>query len=193
MDALGRPLQGAVNALVWALRCLSPASVAVCLALSDVVSALVMLLVCLGTTIGWRVRSSPRFEIALNVVLLVAAWSSVWGLYEQWSSWDLVVHFALTAMLALLAERSLSHWVLRDGLGRTPQATVTVLLGTVLSVVWEVMEHLGHAYVSTDIEVGPRDTLGDLLAGVSGAAVAALWRCRTVLDEHRSPQCEDPR
>ena len=193
MDALGRPLAGAVNAAVRSVRCLPPASVAVCLALSDGVSTLVMLLVCLGTTIGWRVRSSPRFEIALNVVMLIAAWSSVRGLYERWSSWDLVVHFALTAMLALLAERSLSRWVLRDGLGRTPRAAVTVLLGTVLSVVWEIMEHLGHAYVSTDIEVGPRDTLGDLLAGIAGAASVALWQWRTDPDQHRSSACEGPR
>lgn len=182
-----------MNAAVRSVRCLPPASVAVCLALSDGVSTLVMLLVCLGTTIGWRVRSSPRFEIALNVVMLIAAWSSVRGLYERWSSWDLVVHFALTAMLALLAERSLSRWVLRDGLGRTPRAAVTVLLGTVLSVVWEIMEHLGHAYVSTDIEVGPRDTLGDLLAGIAGAASVALWQWRTDPDQHRSSACEGPR
>lgn len=193
MEALGRALAGTVNALVWTVRCLPPASVAVCLALSDVVSALVMLLVCLGTTIGWRVRSSPRVEIALNVVMLVAAWSSVWGLYERWASWDLLVHFALTAMLAVLAERSLSRWILRSGLGRTPRATVTVLLGTALSVVWEIMEHLGHSYVSTDIEVGTRDTIGDVVAGVAGAAVAALWHWRATMDRHRPPPREGRR
>lgn len=176
-----------MNALVWAVRCLPFTSVLICLAMSDGVSGMVMLLVCLGTTIGWRVRSTPRFEISLNVALLIAAWSSVWDLYARWSSWDLVIHFVLTAVLALLAVRSLDTWVLTMRRDRTRMALATVLLGCILSCVWEVLELLGHIYIDDDIEVSSLDTFGDVLAGVAGTAVVALWQWRTAADREQAP------
>lgn len=180
-------MERAVNAIVWAVRSLPFASVLICLAMSDGISGMVMLLVCLGTTIGWRVRSTPRFEIALNTVLLTAAWSSVWGLYSRWSSWDLVIHFVLTAVLAVLALRSLDTWVLTMRHDRTRTAIATVLLGCILSCVWEVLELLGHSYIAHDIEVGPRDTLGDVLAGMTGAMVVSLWQWRIATHREQVP------
>lgn len=168
-----------MSAILWAVRSIPFVSVLICVGFFDAVSAMVMLLACLGTTIGWRVRAAPRFEIALNIVLLIAAWSSVWELYDRWSWWDIVVHFALTAMLAVLSTWSLEHWVLKRRFARTRRAFTIVVSGIVLSLVWEVMEQLGYIFVDRGIEVAPGDTIGDVIAGVAGAALAAFWSWRT--------------
>lgn len=91
-----------IRALAIASRFIAPASVVICLTFSDIASALLMLLVCLGTTVCWKLRPPAGFEIALNLTLLTAAWSSVWNLYELWPGWDLVIHFCATAALAAL-------------------------------------------------------------------------------------------
>ncbi|MFH7422812.1 hypothetical protein RA276_30005, partial [Pseudomonas syringae pv. tagetis] len=74
---------------------------------ADTAGAAVMMLVCLATTIMWRARLPAALEVTTNLVLLVAAWSSVFLLYERLAHWDLVVHCAATAVLAELAFRAL--------------------------------------------------------------------------------------
>ena len=55
---------------------------------------------------------------------------------------------------------------------------VTLALGITLSVVWEFAEWAGYTYITSGINVGYADTLGDLAAGglgslLSGALLAS--------------------
>ncbi|GAA4283627.1 hypothetical protein GCM10022261_11580 [Brevibacterium daeguense] len=178
---------GRVQVLV--VRWAAVASVLICLLLGDVQTALVMLLVCLGTTIGWRLRTSATFEIALNVTLLVSAWSGKWDLYESWIGWDMLVHFAATGVLALLAREMLEQWW-----PRTPfdpaAAWPTFAAAAVLCVVWECLEFAGMVLIDPDVYMTPLDTIGDIAAGMVGAAAAEWWRRRRLSPRPQAPRQE---
>ncbi len=127
---------------------------------------------------------APRFigvrggiDAMLGAAVLVAAWSSVLDLYERISWWDILVHFVCTGALAVLAHSALHRArVLSDPHG-APLWTVVVLsvaLGLALSAVWEIVEWVGHTFVSEDIFVAYDDTIGDMVAGGAGAAVGGL-------------------
>lgn len=153
------------------------ASVIVCLVTADFVSAAVMLLVNLGTTIAWRLRTTANFEIGFNLTMLVAAWSATLGLYDAWTGWDLVIHFAATAYLAVLARIAMARRIFPD-LSPVREAWLTVAAGALLCVVWEAMELAGHLWVDSRIYVPPLDTVADIVAGLAGSALVAVVRMR---------------
>lgn len=160
--------------LVLVVRWCGPLSVLVTAALFDAVGAAVMMLVCLGVTVTWRARLPAALELATGLVLLLAAWSSVFLLYERLSYWDLVVHFAATAVLAELAFRALERWGRLAAPGAVTHVLVVTALGTALAVVWEYAEFVGNVAVDPRVQVGYGDTMGDLAAGNAGAVVAGI-------------------
>ncbi|MCJ8504893.1 hypothetical protein MRU69_08430 [Kocuria flava] len=163
-----------MRALVLAVRWAGPASVLLTAALFDAVGAAVMMLVCLGLTVTWRARLPAPLELATGLVLLLAAWSSVFLLYERLAFWDLVVHFAATAVLAELAFRALERWGRLAAPGAVTHVLVATALGTALAVLWEYAEFVGNAAVDPRVQVGYRDTMGDLAAGTAGAVAAGI-------------------
>ncbi|WP_270255257.1 MULTISPECIES: hypothetical protein [Kocuria] len=159
------------GSIALVVRWLAPLSALLTVLFADTAGAAVMMLVCLATTIMWRARLPAALEVTTNLVLLVAAWSSVFLLYERLAHWDLVVHCAATAVLAELAFRALERW----GRLRAPSAvahvTVVTGLGAVLALLWEFVEFAGYALVDPRVEVGYLDTMGDLAAGCVGSLV----------------------
>lgn len=154
-----------------AVRSLAPLSALLTVLFSDIVGAAVMMLVCLATTIMWRARLPAVLEVATNLVLLVAAWSSVFLLYERFAHWDLVVHCAATAVLAELAFRALEHWGRLRASSAVAHVAVVTGLGAVLALLWEFVEFAGYALVDPRVQVGYLDTMGDLAAGCVGSLV----------------------
>lgn len=133
------------------------------------VEAAVAMLVALGQVVGWRSRLPLRWEVATSAACLIAAISSYLLLFERISWWDVPVHAVLNGLLAVLVARVL----------RSPEPSVAevIVTGTVLAVVWELMELAGHHWVDSSVYVAPADTALDLLAAVGGSVVAALlWR-----------------
>ncbi|WP_435744789.1 hypothetical protein [Nocardioides sp. SYSU DS0663] len=143
------------------------------------VAAAVLFLV-LGGTMVPRVAGAPAaLDGAYCLTILVAAWAAVldWYLAVPWL--DVVVHAAATGLIAAVVQ-----WVLvRAGMASTPDdaqprhpraavAVLTAAMGTALAVVWELCEWFGHTYLDDRIQVGYTDTLGDVTAGMVGAAVA---------------------
>ena len=133
------------------------------------VCALALLGVYASRFLGLR----PGLDVAVGVALLVAAWSSVLDLYAAIASWDLVVHFAATGLLAAV------FFVLAQRAGVTPAAptraaavVLTTAFGLTAAVVWEIAEWVGHNVVDPQIYVGYDDTIGDLVAGAVGSIVA---------------------
>jgi hypothetical protein len=119
------------------------------------------------------------FDACCGAVILVAAWSNVVGLYESVAWWDLLVHFLCTGVLAAMAYLTLV--TLRvvplppaaPGTARTPIVLAT-FLGLALSSVWEIVEWFGHTFISAEIYVSYRDTIGDMVLGGLGALAAGL-------------------
>ena len=163
-----------MSAAVLAARWAAPLSVLLTAALFDAAGVAVMMLVCLGVTVAWRARPPAALELPTDLILLLAAWSSVLLLYERLAHWDLVVHFAATAVLAELAFRALERWGRLCAPGPGVHVLLVCSLGTALAVLWEYAEFVGNATVDPRVEVGYEDTLGDLAAGSAGALVAGV-------------------
>lgn len=136
------------------------------------VQAAVAMLVALGQVLAWRMRLPWPWEVAASVTALVAAISSYLLLYERWSWWDLAVHLALTAVLAVL-----TAWMVDVRWRRHPHPRPWLITGSgaLLALVWEAMEWWGHHAVDPTVHIAPADTAGDVIAGLLGSALAAWW------------------
>lgn len=147
----------------------------------NMVDVAVLLLVLLGLLIARSLRLRPAADIATGVILLTAAWSSITDVYEAIEWWDFLIHAATTGVLA-----GISHLLVMRTAGTAsttaaqytgqrattgPGAALYLVTaqGLALSVVWEFGEWWGHTFIDAAINVGYRDTLGDLVAGALGA------------------------
>ena len=74
-----------------------------------------------------------------------------------------------TAVLAELAFRALERWGRLAAPGAVTHVLVATALGTALAVLWEYAEFVGNAAVDPRVQVGYRDTMGDLAAGTAQA------------------------
>lgn len=167
-----------MSRLALVVRWAGPVSVLLTALFFDFVGASVMMLVCLAITITWRARLPAALEITTDLTLLVAAWSSVLLLYEEYAYWDLVVHFAATAVLAELTMRALRRWTRLEPRGPVSHVVVVSSLGAALALLWEYLELVGYRLVDPQVNVGYLDTMGDLAAGHAGALLAGILGAR---------------
>lgn len=127
-----------------------------------------------------RVTGLPGgLQAPTGLVLLLGAWAATLDWYVAVGWLDLAVHAAGNGLLAvvvvLLMVRS---GMLTEPSGSPAQqagvAVVTLGVGVVLGLLWELGEWAGHTYLDDSIQVGYEDTLGDLAAGAVGS-LAAGW------------------
>jgi len=171
---------------------------------ADVVRALTVVSLVV-TAIGWDPMyagvlalalagvMAPRFlglrggaDAVVGLIILGTAWSGVLDLYRRIAWWDLLIHFACTGVLALLAYVALCRARVVPVPRTAPGWAVVMLttsLGLSLSALWEIVEWFAHTYVSEEIYVGYVDTIGDMAAGAGGAVVAAVLLSRVRLLE----------
>lgn len=129
----------------------------------------VAMLVALAQVVAWRSALPREWECAVSAASLFAAVSSYLLLFERFPWWDIPTHFVLNGLVAVLVAR-----VLRSG---DPTPAVIVASGAAVAVVWELLEVAGAMWVDSSIHTAPADTVGDIIAGILGAVVAALlWR-----------------
>ncbi|QGQ18525.1 hypothetical protein GC089_03710 [Cellulomonas sp. JZ18] len=146
------------------------------------VDAALFALVLAGLVVPLAGRVAPGLDAAYGVGLLAAAWCGALGLYERVAWLDVAAHLVVTGLVAAVA-----HLVVARRTGavvepahatgpaaRFASVAVTASLGLALSVAWEVGEYLGNAYVDAEIHVGYADTVGDLVMGGLGSAVAGV-------------------
>lgn len=130
------------------------------------------------------------FDTAACATVLVAAWSNLLDLYAAIPSWDLVVHFACTGVLAVIAAEVLTRaevvaiTAAARPRARTPLVLVP-LIALALSAVWEMIEWFGSVHISDAIHVGYQDTIGDMILGGLGGVAAGIVLSR--LDVRRPP------
>lgn len=144
-------------------------------------------LVLAGLVVPPAVGAPRALDAAYGVGLLVAAWWGVLQMYQAVAWLDVVAHLVVTGLVAAVAHLGMArtgavvdprHVGGVAGHGRAVRAgavTVTAALGLGLSVLWELGEYLGHTYLDPEIYVGYADTVGDLVVGGVGSAVAGLW------------------
>lgn len=124
-------------------------------------------------------------DALVGLSVLLAAWSSVLELYERIAWWDIFVHFTCTGVLAALGYLALHRIGVLPGSRTRAWVTValTLAIGLALSALWEIVEWVGHTFVSEEIFVAYDDTIGDMAAGAAGAAGAGALASRIDLLE----------
>ncbi len=147
-------------------------SLAVAVVSYDGIAVALFALVLLGLLVPRVLRVPPALDVVNGVAVLVAAWSAVLDLYDAVRWWDLVVHAVCTGALAAVAASLLDRAGAAGVRGPAAASRRAAALGLVLGVLWEIGEWTGHTFLDPEIYIGPADTLGDVLAGVVGAAVA---------------------
>jgi len=121
----------------------------------------------------------PAFDIVFTLTLLTAAWSNVFDLYTRISWWDIAIHTMCTGVLAAMLYLACARWGIVAAPGSTAFTTasailMTTIFGLALSAAWEVVEWLGHTYITDQIFVTYDDTVTDMIAGGTGAALGGL-------------------
>lgn len=155
-------------------------AVAVCGVLSfiaafwwDAVIVAVFALVLLGLTVP-RVAGLPgALQGVTGTVLLLGAWAATLDWYARVPGLDLAVHALANGCLAVAAVLVMTRVGLL-GPSVPPVGTIVIVtgVGALLAVVWEAGEWFGHTVLNDQIGVGYDDTIGDLVAGTLGSALA---------------------
>ena len=179
-----------------AVRVLGVACLVVAAAWRGPVDAALFSLVVAGLVVPVAAGAPRALDAAYGIGLVVAAWCGALDLYQAVGWLDVVMHVTVTGLVAavthlLLARRTgavVDPARTTGGRERAGAVVVTVVLGLALSVLWEIGEYLGNAYVDDTIFVAYADTIGDLVAGGAGSLVAGLW----LTAGHRTPVPHGP-
>jgi len=152
--------------------------------LDGAVAVALFALVLLGQVVVRLAPLHPVVQAATAVALPAAAWAAMADAYQRISWLDILAHFAVTGLLAVLATTAVyrAGWL---GPGRFAAGTVLLAtaLGVLLAVAWEFGEWVGHTYLDPAIQVGYDDTIGDLVAGLAGALSGGVLYRRLTTDE----------
>ncbi|AJM77036.1 hypothetical protein [Rathayibacter toxicus] len=146
------------------------------------VDVAVLALAAIGLVLARSLNLRPALDALCGIALLVAAWSSVLGLYRAWAAWDLVVHFVLNGVVAAVVYLSAVRAgsvpaVVTKHDPILPALILCACFGTTAGVLWEWSEWAGHRFIDSSIFVGYEDTLSDLAAGALGSLLSgALLR-----------------
>ncbi|HEY4615036.1 MAG TPA: hypothetical protein VIG75_06215 [Citricoccus sp.] len=151
--------------------------------LDGVVAVALFALVLLGQVVVRLVPLQAAVQAGTAVSLLAAAWAAMTDAYQLVSWLDVLAHFAVTGLLAVLSTTAVyrAGW-LRAGPGAAGTVLLTTALGVLLAVAWEFGEWVGHTYLDPAIQVGYDDTVGDLAAGLAGAAAGGVLYRRLTTD-----------
>ncbi|MGB3184253.1 MAG: hypothetical protein WBG36_07345 [Ornithinimicrobium sp.] len=145
----------------------------------DIVPFALLIALCVGA----RSADVPaRFAAAFAVFMLLATWGKVGGWYEAIGWFDFAVHFVAPGALAAVAyfvAVQLGLFPDARHLAGTlrPSAVVAWVTanGCFWIIVWEYYEWVVEQFAPEGMIVGYTDTIGDLLAGMIGSAVAGLF------------------
>ena len=132
------------------------------------------------------------FDVLACAVVLAATWSNIFELYTAIRHWDLLMHFAGTAVLAVIGAVILDRCRIAAVTGRDVQRRAPLvllpLIALALSAVWEMIEWFGAEYISDAIHVGYRDTIGDMILGGIGGVVAGVLLTRASVERRDAVQ-----
>ncbi|MFC0645091.1 hypothetical protein [Cellulomonas phragmiteti] len=186
-----------------AVRVLGAVCLVVALVWRGPVDVALFSLVLAGLVVPLAAAAPRRLDAAYGLGLVAAAWCGALQLYQAVAWLDVVAHLVVTGLVAAVAYLLLQRrtgvvvdaGTVTTGAARLGVVAVTAALGCALSVLWEVGEYLGNTYVDPEIYVGYADTVGDLVAGGIGSAVAGVWltarrRPRAVAGASTTPRDE---
>lgn len=131
-------------------------------------------LVLLGLTVPRVAQLPGSLQAVSGVTLLVAAWAAVLDWYVTVPGLDLAVHAVANGLLAVMGVLALQRARVLPTLPGLATVIVITALGALLAVIWEAGEWFGHTVLDDAIQVGYDDTVGDLVSGTVGSALAGF-------------------
>lgn len=125
--------------------------------------------------VGWWLAGRPRpYPFVLDILVvapfLVDVLGNVFDLYDTIDWWDDLNHFVNWGLLSF----AVGLLVLRWPLPRAATFALVVGMGAVAAILWELGEYFAFIRDSPELDTAYKDTLGDMVLGLTGATVAAL-------------------
>ena len=131
----------------------------------------------------WLIRplNLPRvYDASVVAALGLAAWGEALRAYDAFPAFDIVTHLLVPMLGAPVVYIALARAeVVPDPASETRVPhyvgifVVTLALGLALGALWEILEFAADEVVGSQLSLGNRDTIGDLVADGAGALVGA--------------------
>ena len=131
----------------------------------------------------WLIRplNLPRvYDASVVAALGLAAWGEALRAYDAFPAFDIVTHLLVPMLGAPVVYIALARAeVVPDPASETRVPhyvgifVVTLALGLALGALWEILEFAADEFVGSQLSLGNRDTIGDLVADGAGALVGA--------------------
>lgn len=179
------------------VRALGLASTAVAAVALGFTNFAMFALILFGLALARAMRLRPALDVAFCVTLLVAGWSSTLDLYTTVPGWDLLIHFVANGVIAAVAfilyatATPAGRAMTSRGMTGANAVLLTTSFGLALAAIWEMAEWAGHTFIDPTIFVDYTDTIGDMVAGGLGAALAGLLM-RFLIRPDAPPSPEPP-
>ena len=133
----------------------------------------------------WGRRRGWEYPYLLDILLVLPFFIDTAGnaldLYDTIDWWDDFNHFLNWGLLTA----AFGQLLIRLPIGRLNAAALAIGFGAVTALLWEIAEYFTFIRGGPEERTAYTDTLGDMVLGVSGSAVAALitvtllWPART--------------
>lgn len=139
--------------------------------------------------VAWAVRflNLPRpYDLSVSLALVFAAWGEALRVYDAFPAYDIVTHLLVPCLGAPVIYIALARLeVVPDPADETTTPhyvgifVVTFTIGMTVGALWEILEYASDRFVGSQLSLGNRDTIGDLIADGSGAllggALLVVW------------------
>jgi hypothetical protein len=137
--------------------------------------------------VGWLLaKRPPPYPHAMDILLvspfLVDVVGNALDLYDTIGWWDDLNHFVNWALLSL----AVGLLVRRLGLPRFETFAIVVGFGAIAAILWELAEYIAFIRNSPELATAYEDTLGDMLLGLTGSAVAGILTATTRANRRRT-------
>jgi hypothetical protein len=139
-----------------------------------------LLVATIGVLVARAVNLPRLYDLGYCIAMIFTGWGEALNLYDEFSWYDNVVHFVVPMLSAQVAYIALARVeVLPDPRDETGLHRwigiwiVTFALGVAIGGLWEILEWTSDGTFGSRLQLGNDDTVGDLIADSSGAAVGA--------------------
>jgi hypothetical protein len=147
-------------------------------------SGAVPLAVAAAAVVGVRFLDLPRaFDLAFILAMALTGWGEALRLYDRFGYYDVFVHFLVPLFGAPCVYIALARLDTlpdpADAYGSKRHLAgifvVTLALGLAIGAVWEILEWTSDETLGSQLSLGERDTIGDLVADGAGALCGGLF------------------
>lgn len=123
----------------------------------------------------WRSGRRPRYPYGLDITLglpfLIDTGGNALNLYDTIEWWDDLNHLVNWGILSA----GFGLFLLMRPVGKLSTAGLTAGWGAVTAIIWEFAEYVTFIRHSEELQTAYTDTLGDLVLGLSGSVIAAVF------------------